>query len=550
MVILAVAAAFAATLAVDIDTEEIPVGGAVDLRITIEGARPTAVPKLPHDDGVEVRYQSQVKGVTFLNGQGGGYTTLVYQVQGLTPGEHKVGPFLIEIGAEKLRANALTVKVKKPAPAGATPDVPGAAAATAAFTSGEAWAGQVVMYGYTIESPDEPYRVQWSLPDFDGLVAPRDAKPEREKYAVTLPEGARFVDRTWLPFLATKPGHLDLRGALVVVETLTGDRRPMFPGMFDPFARTRQSTLATAPSTLDVKALPPAPPGFSGLVGDFDVSASLEAVDVGVGASIGWTLALRGDGTLEGYALPPAPDLRGARLYDDSPQVRTQVLKGKFHTEGRFRRQVVPTEVGTLQLPPVEVVWFSPTLGEYVTKKLDVPLITVGPGAEGQLEIASFGSDAPIAAPPPPDAVRGLARTGGAHRWELDGLVPITGGLAILPALGALGSALLAWWRARPKKERAPVEATPAERLARLPAEPGERLAALEAAFRLAMARRAGVAPGALDRDAVIAALPDDRRAAAVAASRALDRARYAAEAAPADLDALVRAAVAAVEAR
>lgn len=547
--ILTVAAAFAATLSIDIDTEEIPVGGTVDLRVTVMGGRPTAVPRLPHDDGVEVAYRNQVSGVTFLNGQGGGYTTLVYQVAGVTPGKHDVGPFLIEIGTEKLRANALSVTVTSPKPVGAAADAAKSLTATAGFAAPEAWAGQVLVYAYTVETPDEPYRVQWTLPAFDGLIPPRDGKPDRERYVIQHPDGDRWVDKTSLAFVAAKPGTHDLRGAVVAVERATGQHRPMFPGMFDPFARTKQEIDATAPTSLTIKALPPAPPGFTGLIGDFDVSATLEDVSVGVGASVGWTVAIRGEGSLEGFQLPPAGEVPGARLYDDSPSVRAGLNKGKYLSDGRFRRQVVPTEVGTLNLPPLTLVWFSPTRGEYVRRELPVPPITVGPGKEGELAIASFGSDGPLAAEPEVDRVRGLATTGRPHRLELAWAVPASGAAALAPAVGVLGAALLAWWRARPRRERPLVEATPTQRLARLPDDPAARLAALEAAFRLALARRAGVSPAALDRDPVIEALPEARRDVVRAASRALDHARYAAEAIPADLEARVRAAVSAVEA-
>ena len=547
--ILWVAAAWAATMSVDIDTETLPVGGAVALRVTVMGGRPTAVPRLPHDDGLDVAYRNQVQGVTFLNGQGGGYTTLVYQVQALTPGKHTIGPFLIELGTERLRANALEVTVNPPAPKGAATDAPRAITANAGFATPEAWAGQVVVFAYTVETAKEPYRVQWTLPAFDGLIPPRDGKPDRERYVVHEPSGDRWVDRTSVAFVPTQPGELDLRGALVNVETVVGDRQPMFPGMFDPFAPTRNEVEATSPTHLTVKALPPPPPDFSGLVGDFDVTATLEDVAVGVGASVGWTVTLRGDGTLEGFSLPPAGEVANARLYDDSPSVRAGLVKGLYKTEGRFRRQVVPTAVGTLRLPPLTIVWFSPTKGDYVRSDLPVPPIEVGPGKEGALAISSFGSDEPVATEPAVDGVRNLALGGAAHRTERPWLVPLLGVAALSPAFFVLFQSLVGWWRARPPRERPAVEATPTERLARLPDEPTARLAALEAAFRLALSRRAGVPPAALDRDPVIEGLPDPRRDVVRAASVALDRARYAAEATSPDLEARVRAAVQAVEA-
>jgi hypothetical protein len=251
-------------------------------------------------------------------------------------------------------------------------------------------------------------------------------------------------------------------------------------------------------------------------VGDFSLDARLDRTDAAVGDSVAFTVTLTGDGLLDGLSAAPLPDLRGARVYDGETMVRASLGEDGFRSVARVTRSLVPTEPGSLVLPPITWTVFSPEAGDYVVLRAEVPPLRVRGAAEAA-EVQSFlGAAEPTPEPvdpiPPPRGER--------FRLHLSGTwLPAVALFGLLPGLGRGGRALLRW-SSRP---RAPREVAPATARDLLDAVAGapDRLAALDAALR---------AREAQGGDATVA----DARVA-------LDRARYADGADP---EALVRRAI------
>jgi hypothetical protein len=260
-----------------------------------------------------------------------------------------------------------------------------------------------------------------------------------------------------------------------------------------------------------------------------------------------WSVDVKGTGTLEGFSLPSRGELAGARVYDDSPVVRAAVVDGAYAAAGRFDRVIVPTEAGSLQVPAVELIVFSPTQGAYVTHRVVAPVIDVTPGGEGDVEVASFGTHEAVAAAPV-DVMRPVVASGFTHRIPVDGALPWLLSAAAFPGAWALAGGLVVWWRARPRRVPHVASMSPTVRLARLPSDPRERLAGLEAAVREALARRARVDVVALVRDDAIASLPEELRELVAVVARELDRARFGDGGPTPDLERRVRDAVARLE--
>jgi hypothetical protein len=101
------------------------------------------------------------------------------------------------------------------------------------------------------------------------------------------------------------------------------------------------------------------PAGFHGAVGEFALAASLDAEEVHVGDAVAVRLSLSGDGNLMRFAPPPPPELDGFHVQGiverRSGAVRTFVL------------DVLALREGTMQLPALSFVAFSPAAGDYVT---------------------------------------------------------------------------------------------------------------------------------------------------------------------------------------
>ncbi len=535
---LVVLAAHASTVSLDVDANQLFVGQSTRAIVTVEDASPTAVPNLLMPDGLQAQYSGQFtnSGLTVdLAGKAHTRRTVGYQfnILALKPGAYTIGPAAVEIGTNLMQTGSKTINVAA-APAAGQARI----RASAGFDRTEAFEGEVVVYRYEVDYKDPVIRSNWHLPDFEGFVAPRDGDRPRNVGQVDGPDGPETIDRTDVPLVAAKAGVHEVGGAVVNVEIATG--QPLPPQVrFDPLRvfgdrmqSTRSDAMATGPATLTVKALPPSPPGYSRLVGDFEVGlykAPDAPIRVPVGKSVAFTIELKGDGALEGFALAAPPEVDGLRNYDGAPLADAVVRDGHYNAIGRYERVVVPTREGKFEVPPVTVVTFSSTKGEYVTHTLALGTIEAVPGEAAGGNVASFAEGPPPEVATAPEGIR-EPRRGLARVARVDGLLPLALGVAGLPGLLLAAAEGLGVIVTRRKAKAQAPKPRPHDRLAALPADRNERLQALDMAIREALALRAGVEVAALQRDAATLALPDDLRQNAQALTRDLDRARFGAQ--------------------
>lgn len=441
-------------------------------------------PVVPVGDGLQVSYVGQAQRFQSVRGR----ITLIhqfdYRIAALEEGTWQLGPIEIPlVDGSKARTEAVEVVVRPRQGLGERQAVD----VEAGFEDETAWEGQVVLYRYRFESTLPGASAEWRLPDFDGLRATQQGQPSQSAYVIDDPEGTIHIQEGVVPLIATGTGRRDQGASIATVKTPVG--RP------DPFGfrRVRSEPWVTEPAVLSVQPLPPAPPGFSGLVGDFTVLSSVDKETAVVGQSITWTLRLRGDGSLEGFSLPPYA-AQGASVYENDAQVSARVESGAYVASATFRRVLVPTEEGRLQPPPFEIITFSPTLGDFETHKVELPTITVNPGREGVGKVTSFASGDPAPVVDPAEfAPRPVVESGLSVTLPLDRLMPLFLGLVAAPGLGVIGVDLafgaLAWLRRR-RSERV-VEVSPAALLRQLPTDPGARWAVLDEALRAARAEGA-----------------------------------------------------------
>ena len=139
----------------------------------------------------------------------------------------------------------------------------------------------------------------------------------------------------------------------------------------------QEATLASAARTLRVKALPqPAPKGFHGAVGEFELRTSASSSAVAVGGNLVVQLVVRGEGNLERMAPLPPPSLPGFHVLGVASSFRDG--------ERRFDLDLVPLRSGLTEVPAVPFVAFSPKSGRHETlhaPPVPVRIDPVPPGA-------------------------------------------------------------------------------------------------------------------------------------------------------------------------
>ncbi len=524
-------------------TDRIEVGQAIVAQVVVVGTPARRPPTIPVNDGVTIAFSAKSERIDLRPGRATSIYSYQYAVRANAEGTYTLGPVQIETtDGKRLETEAVTLRV--------TPSTdPSSDAArfvvSGGFEESEAWEGQVVHYVYDARVRGRVVDVRWRFPVFEGLREPQQGGRGDEQYQIMDPDGEITVSHGVLPLVATATGRKEHPASLAVAELRTGR-----PGLFG-MVRTTSERMATDPSSLVVRPLPVAPDNFTGLVGDFVFESTLETARAAVGQSVTWTLRVAGDGTLEGFSWS-APEVDGATVYGGETQHIGRVEDGEYLGMAIAENVLVPTQSGQLQVPPLELVTFSPSRGAYQTHEISVPPLMVTGSADGQsVAVESFATEVEEIVEGDGIDFRDIYRWGLATTPHLGPVLPLMAGAAALPGAAVFG-VLGAQWVAARRRQRATVEVAPTASaiLASLPAERGEaRWAALDAALRIALADRVDQRVETMDREAALALVPDALAADLRELFGVLDRARFAANEPEGDVAPRVRDAVAALEA-
>lgn len=537
--LLAALPAWAGTVSIQAQVTKLEVSQTTRVTVVVTGEDRTEVPTFPPSDGLQLAFAESSTSLR-SSPQTGIVRTIAftYLVQGLSPGTHVLGPATVRLrNGDELVSRPLQIEVVA---RGELPVPEEPLHLTATFPRDEVWEGEVVLYEAELVARQPIGQVTWRLPDFQGLTYPAHGDMETTRSRIGDPSGDITRVKSVIPLVATGTGERTQSPAVAEVDVVL---RPSRGLLFSTRSR-KKLVPADGPAKLRVRPLPSPPADFSGLVGDFELRNRLSDQQAVVGKTVRWTVQVLGDGIPDGFDLQ-VPEIPGASVYRDNPHVSGRLDGGRYLGVKTFHLQLVPTRPGRLEIPPLEVISFSPSTGRYETIRTEVGTLEVT-GEAAESELTSFaGDDGPLPEQAPVELVDvytwGFATVPPNAPWMpvLWALVSLPGGLLLL---GEGGAAARRRWRSRPPSGGS--STVGAARLASLPEAPSERLATLDLALREALAAKLDTEVGSLRRDEALGSLHDDLSARVQTAFASLDRCRFAGDPPGPDLEAMVKDAI------
>ncbi len=141
----------------------------------------------------------------------------------------------------------------------------------------------------------------------------------------------------------------------------------------------RDVTLETAPIEVEVKPLPPgAPSGFSGAVGQFDITLEDRPTQAEQGLPFEVTVVIEGEGNPNAMGMPFVPRLQGADIVDTEQSARMED-PNRGAARKHITYSVAPQSGGELRFPPIAYSFFDPVREDYVTKTTSAFDVEVSP---------------------------------------------------------------------------------------------------------------------------------------------------------------------------
>ncbi|MBU1196680.1 MAG: BatD family protein [Proteobacteria bacterium] len=226
-------------------------------------------------------------------------------------------------------------------------------------------------------------------PVFDGFTA----KPfEKEKnYGQTINGIGYQVTEVNFMVIPQSAGQFTIDPAVLMAKVMVESNRNN-PGLDlffnDPFfsaGNYKPMRVASNPVTVEVSALP-AYEGrgrYSGLVGQFDIEASMDAEEIKTGASATLTLKISGTGNIMDAGLPVLSlDEQVFKVYDDNPVENIILTSTGYEGHKIFKKALVPVLAGEFVIPSVNLVYFDVNRQTYHTASTAPVHLKVMPSGE------------------------------------------------------------------------------------------------------------------------------------------------------------------------
>ena len=418
-VTLAATPCLAGTISAELDHSEGAVGEPFVLTVAIEGAR-EGEPTIPQVDGLEFHQQGVSESTSWVNGQRSAQLQIGLVVVASKPGRYTIPSIKAKVDGQEVATLPLTLQVAEGATGQAQNQAQSAAPNAAGGNATKPTANQNqakddggktggVFLDRTCDRLD-PYvgeqvlctihlyhrgnlnggqRLMPSSPDF------RRFPIDGEKRAQKLVNGQPYiVIELKEVVVATKSGPLTLPPYTIDARILTWTKRrnPIdkffnnFGGgafNFDMnFTEEQEVNLKSEPAEFTVKPLPQSgrPPGFSGLVGNFQLDTHLSQAKVVAGNTVTITITLSGTGIADslGDVIPSLEKI--GKVYPDKPEYTEKVVDPSGIVSKRvYKYALVPANPGDFDLGKVEVPVFNPHLQQYTILTSDLGHLIVDP---------------------------------------------------------------------------------------------------------------------------------------------------------------------------
>ena len=360
------------------------------LVVRVESGQDVGEPDIPPRGNFEIVGKFASAEVSYVNGVMRASKVYQYTLLPLREGKFEIGPITLQIDGKSYTTNSVWVEVdasqggrKKPVSPPVMPGFPSLdpilptvpqqppvmkvpqrpVFIEAQVNNNSPYVGEDIILTLRLYSAVRVTSGQLEPFRFKDMVAEELVK-ERE-YTQTI-DGVRYAI-TEMKYLLqpTKTGILTIDPVVAHLQIQQVNNIFSDPFFSSMSSFTQPKTIKSAPITLEVKELPPAPPHFTGLVGEFTLESSLNADTIKVGDTASLSVVIQGKGNLREGVLPKLELPPHLRLYENKPKI--EVNKGSQGYEGKkiFNFALVGESAGIVQIPSFQLEYFDPKAGAY-----------------------------------------------------------------------------------------------------------------------------------------------------------------------------------------
>jgi tetratricopeptide (TPR) repeat protein len=313
-------------------------------------------------------------------------------------GNLQVGPASVTVGGKKITASGFRINVSKsaqqqaPSPSRTLPGLGGAVDMNDPFTQTadkpissndlyvriemskpqvyeqEAVVCTIKLY---TKFPIRPGVIPLEQPSFDGFLIEELNTPGQVN--VERVNGQNYYTIVFKKCILypQKSGRLTIKSG---VFDITPVQRDIYVGINSAIAVPHDTKLTVKSNSATVNILPlpePRPAGFTGAVGDFKVSTSINPHQLKTYSPATYNYVVQGKGNIKYVKAPEVNFPKEFDTYDPQSNINTKSDGTDVFGNVTFAYSVIPQFVGNFELPASQFIYFNPTTAKYET--IDIP---------------------------------------------------------------------------------------------------------------------------------------------------------------------------------
>jgi hypothetical protein len=247
-------------------------------------------------------------------------------------------------------------------------------------------------------------RVQMSLEDIKypesvGFWAEELSMPRPPRFNQTTISGVVYNVATLykVALFPTKIGELELSPMTVRVNVQLKKKRKKQRSVFDDpffnsfFNETVQKVLRTEARRIRVKPYPAGQPAnFTGAVGEFKLTASVDTDKVKANEAVTYYVELQGTGNLNMFSLPKLNFPETMEVFPPTASFEQKQLWDQFTGNMKWEYILIPRQAGRVFLPRIELTYFNPKDEQFHSISSQSVELNISP-AKDQLTSGSSG---------------------------------------------------------------------------------------------------------------------------------------------------------------
>ena len=355
-----------------LDRTQVVMGDHLEMTVVVDGGLGSA-PTMPATPDFDVVGSGKSTQMSLAGGRMHTQTSYKMQLAPRTPGRFSIGSARVEIGGVVYQSAPIEVQVvaaQEPPPRADTADDQ-RMFLRAEVSNLAPWLGEPLIYSWRFYRLVEVHNAGLTLPNFSGFFS--QSLGAQRDYTTNLDGRAYRVTEITYALVPEEVGEQLVQGSNLHCEVpIDAGRGGGGTHAFGPFGgffghgRTQPQVLHSPPLPVRVRPLPePAPSGFAGLVGVYEVEAQLAHSSLKVGDSTTLSVRVHGRGLAQNVVEPAWTPASGLRAYDDRPVVEASP-KGEPLGGGKtFRKALVAAAPGRFEVGPFVLVFFDPETGDY-----------------------------------------------------------------------------------------------------------------------------------------------------------------------------------------